>query len=113
MASVSHHSLPGQLKLRNASVAVVGAGGLGCPALQYLAAVGIGCNYAYLFSFFLGDAETTISGKLGIIDHDVVDLPNLQRQVLHTESRINMAKALSAEIALKEYVQFLITLFST
>ncbi|GJJ08667.1 hypothetical protein Clacol_002886 [Clathrus columnatus] len=74
--------LEGQVKLRNAAVVVVGVGGLGCPALQYLAAAGV--------------------GKLGVVDHDVVDLSNLQRQVLHTESRMNMAKALSAEIALRE-----------
>lgn len=72
----------GQLKLQNSAVVVVGVGGLGCPALQYLAAAGI--------------------GKLGVVDHDVVEMSNLQRQILHTESRVNMPKALSAEIALKE-----------
>ncbi|THV02763.1 hypothetical protein K435DRAFT_748560 [Dendrothele bispora CBS 962.96] len=73
--------LQGQLKLKQASVVVVGAGGLGCPALQYLAASGI--------------------GKIGIIDHDVVELSNLQRQVLHNEQTIDMPKAQSAAIALK------------
>ncbi|KAI0259864.1 hypothetical protein BC834DRAFT_903633 [Gloeopeniophorella convolvens] len=74
--------LPGQLKLQQAAVAVVGAGGLGCPALQYLAAAGI--------------------GRIGIIDHDVVELSNLQRQTLHTEARLGMPKAESAAHALKE-----------
>ncbi|KAA1467390.1 hypothetical protein DENSPDRAFT_769530 [Dentipellis sp. KUC8613] len=74
--------LPGQLKLQKASVVVVGAGGLGCPALQYLAAAGV--------------------GRIGIIDHDVVELSNLQRQILHNESRLGMPKAQSAATALKE-----------
>lgn len=74
--------LPGQLKLQQATVAVVGAGGLGCPALQYLAAAGI--------------------GRIGIIDHDVVELSNLQRQTLHTESKLGTPKAESAASVLKE-----------
>ncbi|KZV77218.1 hypothetical protein PENSPDRAFT_679416 [Peniophora sp. CONT] len=74
--------LQGQIKLQDASVLVVGAGGLGCPALQYLAAAGV--------------------GKLTIIDHDVVDLSNLQRQVLHTEQRVGTNKAESAATALRQ-----------
>ncbi|KAJ3877216.1 hypothetical protein F5051DRAFT_440777 [Lentinula edodes] len=73
--------LPGQLKLCNASVVVVGAGGLGCPALQYLGSSGI--------------------GRIGIIDHDRVELSNLQRQILHNEETVGMPKAQSAAIALK------------
>ncbi|KAK0480267.1 hypothetical protein IW261DRAFT_122926 [Armillaria novae-zelandiae] len=73
--------LPGQLKLQNASVVVVGAGGLGCPALQYLAAAGF--------------------GRIGIIDHDVVELSNLQRQILHNESTIDLPKAESAAQSLR------------
>ncbi|KAF8802421.1 hypothetical protein BYT27DRAFT_7196607 [Phlegmacium glaucopus] len=73
--------LPGQLKLHQAAVVVVGAGGLGCPALQYLGASGI--------------------GRIGIVDHDRVELSNLQRQILHTEATIGMYKAESAAIALK------------
>ncbi|KAJ7445804.1 hypothetical protein B0H11DRAFT_1746659 [Mycena galericulata] len=74
--------LPGQLKLQNSSVAVVGAGGLGCPALQYLAAAGI--------------------GRIGIIDHDVVEVSNLQRQILHDESKVGIYKAESAARALRQ-----------
>lgn len=76
--------LPAQRKLKGASVAVVGAGGLGCPALQYLAAAGV--------------------GRLGIIDHDVVEFSNLQRQVLHNENtaNMNMPKAESAALALRK-----------
>ncbi|KAH9902517.1 hypothetical protein C8Q73DRAFT_633504 [Cubamyces lactineus] len=74
--------LEGQIKLQKASVVVVGAGGLGCPALQYLAAAGV--------------------GTLGIIDHDHVEISNLQRQVLHTESRVGMPKVLSAAEAIKQ-----------
>ncbi|KAG6888505.1 hypothetical protein C0995_007843 [Termitomyces sp. Mi166 len=73
--------LPGQLKLQAASVVVVGAGGLGCPALQYLGAVGI--------------------GRIGIIDHDNVELSNLGRQILHSEETIGLPKAESAALSLK------------
>ena len=62
----------GQEKLKNASVLVVGAGGLGCPLLTYLAAAGV--------------------GRLGIIDFDVVDVSNLQRQVLYATSDIGKPK---------------------
>ncbi|KAF8656787.1 hypothetical protein AX16_002339 [Volvariella volvacea WC 439] len=73
--------LQAQLKLRVSSIAVVGAGGLGCPALQYLAAAGV--------------------GTLGIFDHDRVELSNLHRQVLHDEGNIGMYKAESAAQSIK------------
>lgn len=63
----------GQAKLKAAHVAVIGAGGIGCPAITYLAAAGV--------------------GKLTIIDHDVVELSNLQRQPLFTDDDIGMPKA--------------------
>ncbi|HXT82633.1 MAG TPA: molybdopterin-synthase adenylyltransferase MoeB [Acetobacteraceae bacterium] len=66
----------GQAKLRNARVLVVGAGGLGSPLVLYLAAAGI--------------------GTLGIIDDDVVELSNLQRQVAHVTVRIGVGKVASA-----------------
>ena len=66
----------GQKKLSEASILCVGAGGLGSPALLYLAAAGI--------------------GKIGIIDQDVVDSSNLQRQVLYNESDIGKSKAIQA-----------------
>lgn len=72
----------GQRKLSRAKVLVVGAGGLGCPVLQYLAAAGI--------------------GTLGIVDHDVVELTNLHRQVLYTVSDIGQLKA---EVAAKRLAQ--------
>lgn len=72
---------PGQKKLKQSKVLVVGAGGLGAPALQYLAAMGV--------------------GTIGVIDHDTVDNSNLQRQVIHTDARIGMPKVFSAERALK------------
>tara|TARA_B100000676_G_scaffold155535_1_gene153283 strand:- start:1122 stop:2246 length:1125 start_codon:yes stop_codon:yes gene_type:complete len=67
----------GQLALQEASVLVVGAGGLGSPALLYLAAAGI--------------------GRIGLIDDDTVDITNLQRQVLHSTSEVGESKAASAE----------------
>jgi adenylyltransferase/sulfurtransferase len=68
--------VPGQKRLKNAKVLVVGAGGLGSPALLYLAAAGV--------------------GTLGILDFDVVDESNLQRQVIHGQSDIGRPKAESA-----------------
>jgi len=68
---------PGQQKLKKASVLVVGAGGLGAPALLYLAAAGV--------------------GRLVIVDDDVVSLSNLQRQVIHTTAAIDQPKTESAE----------------
>jgi adenylyltransferase/sulfurtransferase len=81
-----HFMLPevgeaGQAKLLNAKVLLLGAGGLGSPTALYLAAAGV--------------------GTLGIIDHDVVDLSNLQRQILHTNDRIGTPKVESARLALQ------------
>ena len=70
----------GQTRLMAAKVLVIGAGGLGAPALQYLAAAGI--------------------GTLGVIDDDTVDLSNLQRQIIHRTADIGVAKADSARRAL-------------
>ncbi len=66
----------GQLKLKQAKVLVIGAGGLGCPVLQYITAAGV--------------------GTIGIIDDDVVDQSNLQRQVLYTIDDIGFSKAETA-----------------
>ncbi|MGO1119025.1 HesA/MoeB/ThiF family protein [Rhodovibrionaceae bacterium A322] len=66
----------GQLKLLNSRVLVIGAGGLGSPLLLYLAAAGV--------------------GTLGVVDDDVVDLSNLQRQVLHGEENLGQDKVESA-----------------
>jgi adenylyltransferase/sulfurtransferase len=67
---------PGQAALKRARVLVIGAGGLGAPALLYLAAAGV--------------------GTLGVVDHDKVSLSNLQRQVIHGTPEIGMPKADSA-----------------
>ena len=66
----------GQLKLKSAKVLVIGAGGLGCPVLQYLTAAGI--------------------GTIGIVDGDIVDQSNLQRQILYTIQDVGKSKAVSA-----------------
>lgn len=82
-----HLSLPevglaGQLKLKNASVLLIGAGGLGSPAALYLAAAGV--------------------GRIGIVDPDHVDLSNLQRQILHGQSMVGASKLLSASARLAD-----------
>jgi molybdopterin/thiamine biosynthesis adenylyltransferase/rhodanese-related sulfurtransferase len=74
--------MTGQKRLKNAKVLVVGAGGLGSPALLYLAAAGV--------------------GTLGIVDFDVVDESNLQRQVIHGQSDIGHPKAESARDSIRE-----------
>src|ERR1700739_1203795 len=71
---------PGQAALKRARVLVVGAGGLGAPALLYLAAAGV--------------------GTLGVIDDDTVALSNLQRQVIHGTPEIGTAKVASAQAAI-------------
>jgi len=71
----------GQAKLLQAKVLMVGAGGLGSPAAYYLAAAGV--------------------GTLGIIDNDVVDISNLQRQILHANDRVGMPKVESAKKTLE------------
>lgn len=73
--------MDGQKRLKNAKVLCVGAGGLGSPALMYLAAAGV--------------------GTLGIVEFDEVDESNLQRQIIHSQADIGKSKALSA----KETVQ--------
>jgi sulfur-carrier protein adenylyltransferase/sulfurtransferase len=75
-------AMDGQKRLKNAKVLCVGAGGLGSPALMYLAAAGV--------------------GTLGIIDFDVVDESNLQRQVIHGQSDIGRSKAESARASVNE-----------
>ena len=74
--------MTGQKRLKNAKVLVVGAGGLGSPALLYLAAAGV--------------------GTLGIVDFDVVDESNLQRQIIHGVSDIGHLKAESARDSIRE-----------
>ena len=76
-----HLTLPGfgeaaQLQLKDARVLIIGAGGLGCPALQYLAAAGV--------------------GTLGIVDDDRVSRSNLQRQILYTDAEVGQLKATAA-----------------
>ncbi|HKZ41192.1 MAG TPA: ThiF family adenylyltransferase, partial [Candidatus Hodarchaeales archaeon] len=68
--------ITGQNKLRAAKVLLVGVGGLGSPIAMYLAAAGV--------------------GTLGIVDHDVVDTSNLQRQILHRTSDVGRPKIISA-----------------
>ena len=80
-----HFTLPevgeaGQAKLLDAKVLCVGAGGLGSPVAFYLAAAGV--------------------GTLGLVDHDTVDMSNLQRQILHTNDRVGMPKVESAQMTL-------------
>ncbi|WP_341366971.1 molybdopterin-synthase adenylyltransferase MoeB [Yoonia sp. BS5-3] len=71
---------PGQKALKDAKILVIGAGGLGAPALQYLAAAGV--------------------GTIGVIDDDLVENANLQRQVIHTDRNIGLPKTRSAAEAM-------------
>jgi molybdopterin/thiamine biosynthesis adenylyltransferase/rhodanese-related sulfurtransferase len=86
-ARYSRHTLipevgeQGQLKLLGAKALLIGAGGLGSPAAYYLAAAGV--------------------GTIGLVDDDVVDASNLQRQIIHTTDRVGMLKAESAKIAIE------------
>ena len=72
---------PGQRALKDASVLVIGAGGLGAPALLYLAAAGV--------------------GRIGVMDDDTVEASNLQRQIIHADARIGMTKVASAAEAMR------------
>ncbi len=78
--------MSGQKRLKNAKVLVVGAGGLGSPALMYLAAAGV--------------------GTLGIVDFDVVDESNLQRQIIHGQADVGRLKAESARDTVREINPF-------
>ena len=73
--------IAGQEKLRDSSVCVIGAGGLGSPVLMYLAAAGV--------------------GRIGIVDDDEVDESNLQRQVVHSSAQIGLSKVASAKARLE------------
>ncbi|OAB28175.1 HesA/MoeB/ThiF family protein [Flavobacterium fryxellicola] len=71
----------GQEKLKKSSVLVIGAGGLGCPILQYIATAGVGI--------------------IGIVDFDKIELHNLHRQILYTEQHVGQSKALRAKSVLE------------
>ncbi len=79
--------LEGQRKLKAASVLLVGTGGLGSPAALYLAAAGI--------------------GHIGLVDYDIVDTSNLQRQVIHAASRVGMLKVESASRQMRDLNPFI------
>lgn len=78
--------MEGQKRLKNAKVLVIGAGGLGAPALMYLAAAGV--------------------GTIGVVDFDVVDESNLQRQVIHGQSDVDKPKVASARESVHEVNPF-------
>lgn len=77
----------GQRKLKDSKVLVIGAGGLGSPALLYLAGAGVGI--------------------IGMVDDDIVDGSNLQRQIIHADQRIGMPKVFSAETAMRALNPFI------
>ncbi len=72
----------GQEKLKKAKVLVIGAGGLGCPILQYIATAGV--------------------GTIGIIDFDVIELHNLHRQILYIEDQVGLSKVTTAKAVLEK-----------
>jgi molybdopterin/thiamine biosynthesis adenylyltransferase len=71
----------GQQKLKKSRVLVIGAGGLGCPILQYIATAGV--------------------GTIGIVDFDIIELHNLHRQILYTENQVGLSKAITAKIVIE------------
>ncbi|QJU54016.1 ThiF family adenylyltransferase [Herbiconiux sp. KACC 21604] len=79
--SLPHIGLDGQRRLKNSRVVVLGAGGLGSPVLQYLAAAGV--------------------GTIGIVDHDTVEVSNLQRQTIHPDAAVGSRKTASAAAAVR------------
>ncbi|CAI2371710.1 unnamed protein product [Moneuplotes crassus] len=79
-------SLEGQLKLKNAKVLIVGAGGLGSPAALYLSGAGI--------------------GTIGLVDGDHVDSSNLHRQVIHNNKRVGINKTVSAKETISDFNEF-------
>lgn len=72
----------GQAMLKKAKVLVIGAGGLGCPILQYIATAGV--------------------GTIGIVDFDKIEIHNLHRQILYTEDQIGLSKALTAKTTIEK-----------
>jgi adenylyltransferase/sulfurtransferase len=72
----------GQAKIKKAKVLVIGAGGLGCPILQYLATAGV--------------------GTIGIVDFDTIEIHNLHRQILYTEDQVGLSKAETAQATLQK-----------
>lgn len=72
----------GQDKLKNAKVLVIGAGGLGCPVLQYIATAGV--------------------GTIGIVDFDRIEIHNLHRQILYTEDQVGLSKASTAKARVQQ-----------
>ncbi len=72
----------GQEKLKKAKVLVIGAGGLGCPVLQYIAPAGV--------------------GTIGIVDFDKIEIHNLHRQILYTEDQIGLPKATTAKATIEK-----------
>lgn len=79
----------GQLRLKSASVLIIGVGGLGCPAAAYLVGAGV--------------------GRVGLVDGDTVEESNLHRQILHSTAKVNMSKVESAMVALHSYAPVLLT----
>src|SRR6187402_3063601 len=71
----------GQEKLKKAKVLVIGAGGLGCPILQYISTAGV--------------------GTIGIVDFDKIEIHNLHRQILYTENQVGQAKSTTAKSVLE------------
>lgn len=72
----------GQKKLKKTKVLVIGAGGLGCPILQYIATAGV--------------------GTIGIVDFDKIEIHNLHRQILYTEDQIGLSKAITAKATIEK-----------
>jgi adenylyltransferase/sulfurtransferase len=107
------HTHTGQRRLREASVLVVGAGGLGAPAALYLAGAGFGtapcisrCTpgrpqrpLSFALTHCTHDEHHEL-GRIGLVDYDAVELDNLHRQVIHSEHTLGVSKSVSAKVCL-------------
>jgi adenylyltransferase/sulfurtransferase len=93
----------GQIKIKQARILVIGAGGLGCPFLLYLAGAGVGTYTVHARGLCRSDTYDchNLTGHVTIVDADTVEMSNLHRQVLHSQSRVGMSKVESARLGIK------------
>jgi len=103
--------IAGQRRLKQASVLIVGAGGLGAPVAIYLASCGVGEDT--VVALLRVEFELTLPksycspGHLGLVDYDDVELGNLPRQIIHDERKLKVPKVESAAETIRRFVPFI------